>query len=64
VERTLAQKILSLSEQTIGEISALLTSAALDAIERGSEQITSTSLDGCGYIAPRDRRHRAALAPT
>jgi len=33
VERTLAQTILDLSEGTIGEISALLTSAALAAIE-------------------------------
>ncbi len=57
VERTLAQKILTLSEGTIGEISALLTRAALDAIERGTEQITSASLDRSGYVAPRERRH-------
>jgi len=57
VERTLARKILDLSEGTIGEISALLTRAALDAVERGTEQITNASLDRCGYIAPRERRH-------
>ena len=60
VERTLAQKILNLSAETIGEISALLTQAALDAIERGTEQITNGSLDACSYVSPRDRR-RAAL---
>ncbi len=58
----LARKILSLSEGTIGEISALLNSAALDAIDRGTEQITSASLDGCGYISPRDRRRLSASA--
>src|ERR1022692_1499809 len=42
---TLARKILNLSEGTIGEISALLTGAALAAIERGTEQITSNVLD-------------------
>jgi len=64
VERTLAQKILTLSEGTIGEISALLTRAALEAIDRGTEQITSVSLDGCGYLSPRDRRHPSPLAAT
>ena len=64
VDRTLAQKILNLSEGTIGEISALLTRAALDAIECGAEQITSASLDRCGYIAPRDRRHPTTVAIT
>jgi hypothetical protein len=36
----------------LDEISALLTAAALDAIDRGNEQITSASLDQCGYIRP------------
>jgi hypothetical protein len=56
VEPALGLKILSLSEVTIGEISALLCRAALDAIERGTEQITSASLDRCGYVAPSERR--------
>jgi hypothetical protein len=42
---TLARKILGLFEGTIGEISALLTCAALVAVERGTEQITSCVLD-------------------
>src|SRR5450631_2620443 len=41
VEPALALKILSLSEGTIGEISALLCRAAIDAIESETEQITS-----------------------
>jgi hypothetical protein len=61
-EVTLARKILSLSEGTIGEISALFSYAALDAIERGTEQITSNSLDECGYVSTRERRRGAAIA--
>ncbi len=52
-ETTLAQKILSLTAGTIGEMSASLTRAALSAIDCGSEQITSVSLDACGYTSPR-----------
>ncbi len=62
-ELTLARKILGLSEGTIGEISALLTSAALSVIDRGTEQILSTVLDDCGYVAPRERRRSSAPAP-
>lgn len=45
------------------KISALLTCAALAAIERGTEQVTSTVLDDCGYVAPRERRLSSAPAP-
>jgi hypothetical protein len=44
----------------IGEISALL-GAALEAIERRTKQITSSLLDGCGYVCPRERRRSSAL---
>jgi hypothetical protein len=57
-----AQKILSRSEGTIGEISALLTLAALHAIEHGTESITTASLDQCGYVSPRERRHQPEMA--
>jgi hypothetical protein len=57
----LAVDILSRSEGTIGEISALLCGAALAAIERGTERITAVELDRCGYLAPSERR-RLALA--
>jgi hypothetical protein len=59
VEPALALKILSLSEGTIGEISALLCRAAIDA---ETEQITSASLDRCGYVAPSERRRAAAVS--
>jgi hypothetical protein len=56
----MAVKILSLSEGTIGEISALLCLAAITAIESGAERITIASLARSGYVAPSERR-RAAL---
>jgi hypothetical protein len=61
LEPALATKILTLSGGTIGEISALLCRAALLAIERGSERITDTLLDACGYVPPAQRR-RGALS--
>jgi hypothetical protein len=61
-EPALALKILSLSEGTIGEISALLCRAALEAIEHGTEKISSGSLDRCGYVAPSERRRAAVRA--
>ncbi len=61
-EATSAQKILGLTEGTIGEISALLTRAALNAIEFGSEQITNATLDTCGYTSPRERRRQPRTA--
>jgi hypothetical protein len=59
VEPASALKTLSLSEGTFSEISALLCRAALDAIERGTEQITGASLERCGYITPSQRRYAA-----
>ena len=61
LEPVMAIKILSLSEGTIGEISALLCRSAIAAIESGTERITIASLERCGYVAPSERR-RAALA--
>ncbi len=48
-------------ETTIGEISALLCRAALEAIESSTEQLTGASLEHCGYVASSERR-RAAIA--
>jgi hypothetical protein len=62
VEPGLALKILSRSEGSRGEISALLCRAALDPIERGTEQITAASHDRCGYVAPSERRRAATHA--
>ncbi len=59
----MAIRILSLSEGTIGEISALLCRAAIDAIESGTEQITIASLEQCGYVVPSQRRRYVVGAP-
>lgn len=52
----LANKILAMSEGTIGEISTLINSAAILAIESGEERITSDVLNRCGYVSPSDRK--------
>jgi hypothetical protein len=54
IDPVLATKILTLSGGTIGEISTLLTRAALRAIDDGSERITNTTLDSCGFVAPSE----------
>lgn len=58
IETALAIKILSMSEGTIGELSTLLTRAAIHAIKSGTEQITPMILDSCGYGGPSVRRKR------
>lgn len=52
----LANKILAMSEGTIGEISTLINLAAILAIESGEERITSEILNRCGYVSPSDRK--------
>ena len=59
LEPDLAMMILSLGEGTIGEIAALLSRAALHAIERGTERITTSALQQCGYTSPSKRRRAA-----
>ena len=62
LDPAMAIKVLSLSEGTIGEISALLCRAAIAAIENGAERITIASLERCGYVAPSERRRAAITA--
>ena len=59
IEPASATKILALSGATIGKISALLSRAAMVAIERGVERITSDVLDSCGYVSPSEHRRIA-----
>lgn len=54
----LANKILAMSEGTIGEISALINEAAIYALKKGSERITVDALNNCGFVSPSDRRAR------
>lgn len=52
----LADKIYSMSEGYLGEISRVLEGAAVRAIETGQERIDKKLLDGIGWISPSDRR--------
>jgi type II secretory pathway predicted ATPase ExeA len=52
-------KLLGMSEGTIGELSTLLTRAAVSAIEKRTETITPKLLDGIGWIRPSERKWKA-----
>lgn len=52
----LADKVYSMSEGYLGEISRLLESTAVKAVETGYERIDKKMLDGIGWISPSDRR--------
>lgn len=56
VDGALADKIYSMSEGYIGEISRLLETAAVDAVETGAERIDKKRLDWIGWVAPSERR--------
>ena len=58
----LAERIFTMSEGTIGEISAVLTTAALDAIRSGKEQIDRKLLDQIDYVLPSERRRFQGVA--
>ncbi|MGH9962018.1 MAG: TniB family NTP-binding protein [Pyrinomonadaceae bacterium] len=55
----LALKILSLSEGLIGEVSAILTKAAVKAIASGKERIDLKLLEEIEFTPPSDRKWRA-----
>lgn len=55
-EPTLAERIFTLSEGTIGEISTVVTLAAVEAIRSGEEHINRKTLDRIDYVAPSARR--------
>jgi len=55
----LALKILSLSEGLIGEVSAILTKAAVKAIASGKERIDLRLLEDIQFTPPSDRKWRA-----
>lgn len=60
VENNLALKLLSMSEGTIGEIAALISQAAVKAIETGTECINSKLLDSLDWTRPSERKWRAS----
>jgi type II secretory pathway predicted ATPase ExeA len=57
-EDTLALKILSMSEGTIGEITAILRTAAISAIMSGKECITAKLLEELKWLSPSDRKRQ------
>ena len=56
----LAGHIVDLADGTIGEMSTLLNSAAIHAINSGTERITIKTLQACGYVSPSLRKQAAA----
>jgi hypothetical protein len=58
VKKTLALKLLSMSEGLIGELSAVLNAAAEQAIRSKREQIDAATLDEINWIAPSDRSRK------
>ena len=60
VEKTLALKLLSMSEGTIGALSSVLTRASIKAIESGAERITLKILGEIGWVQPSERKWGAA----
>lgn len=56
IDGALADKIYSMSEGYIGEISRLLVSAAVHSVETRHERIDKKMLGGVGWVAPSERR--------
>ncbi|MBA4709283.1 TniB family NTP-binding protein [Aquitalea aquatica] len=57
-DTTLATKLFSMSEGYIGELSRLLTNAAVHAVETGRERIDERVLNGIGWVPPSDRKRQ------
>lgn len=57
---TLALKVLAMSEGILGEISAILTKAAIKAIKTGAEHINIQMLDSIDWIQPSDRKRKTS----
>lgn len=55
----MAQKLLTSSEGILGEIVALVTSAAVAALANGRERVDIDMLDDIDFKPPTDRRRAA-----
>ena len=55
----MARKLLALSEGSLGELSVLLTSAAVYAVHSGAERIDEKVLAAIDWVPPSERRRRA-----
>ena len=58
-DEELARKLLALSEGSLGELSVLLTSAAVYAVRSGTERIDEKVLAAIDWVPPSERRRRA-----
>lgn len=56
--KTLARQIFTMSEGYIGEVSRILTDAAVIAVKTGHEKIDEKILNDLEWCAPSDRRYR------
>lgn len=61
IDDSIAYKILSLSEGTIGEISKVIKKAAVMAIQTKAERITLPLLERIEYVSPSDRTKQHKL---
>jgi hypothetical protein len=59
-DEPLARKVFQLSEGLIGEIVAIVTTAAVAAARSGAERITKAGIDELRYI-PVSKRRQASL---
>lgn len=55
----MARQLLMLSEGSLGELSVLLTSAAVYAVQSGVERIDEKVLAAIDWAPPSERRRRA-----
>jgi type II secretory pathway predicted ATPase ExeA len=58
-DEQMARKLLALSEGSLGELSVLLTSAAVYAVRSGIERIDAQVLAAIDWVPPSERRRRA-----
>jgi hypothetical protein len=58
-DEQMARKLLALSEGSLGELSTLLTSAAIYAVQSGGERIDEKVLAAIDWAPPSERRRRA-----
>jgi hypothetical protein len=58
-DKQVARKLLALSEGSLGELSSLLTAAAVYAVQSGAERIDEQSLAALDWVPPSERRRRA-----
>lgn len=57
-DTTLASRLFSMSEGYIGELSKVLSEAAVVVVKNGQERIDRKALDSLDWVAPSERRHQ------